>query len=235
MKKLTVVLAMAAVFACGSSAWATLYTVNSDGPQALAANTAVTNQYSAADGINLYSGTLATQYSNLTGVPAASVLGATSGTPTGWVDQESGKATTYIITPANNFLGFNKTAGTGDSGAAFQFSSLVNSLQFDYTRPGTQTTATTNITVLLYNTLTGNAPVDTINLIAKTTSVQNENYDTGTAFNLAVIEGGANRFMLDNLSYNTVGATPTPIPAAFLLFGSGLSGLFCFKRKLTAA
>ncbi len=147
-----------------------------------------------------------------------------------------------VNSPTSNFLGFNDDKdGTGYSGTEMIFSSLLNSLSFQLNRPGTGA-GSTNLTVALYNS-TINKDKDTLvgytyyNGGALNTSAGWLTFDSanityangiapGTKFDVALLYGDK-RFMLDNISYSSA----VPIPPSVLLFGSGLSGLFFFRRK----
>jgi len=228
MKKLVLSLCLVAIMAIGSNSWAELYSLNFDAAsQVLPANTVVTNQYEANFGLTLSSGVLS--FPGVTGLPTANLLGATFGTPTDW-DDVTGAETGYVpgYTPTSNFLGFNKTA-TQNSGAAFVFSSMLNSISFDLFRSGTNPGQSSTIAISLFNTEIGGDPLFTGSVVAYNNQAWKPFSYAGSDFNLAVVTAGGNRFLLDNLSYNTT--APVPIPPAVFLFGSGLSGLFFFRRK----
>jgi len=227
MKKIVLSLCFIAVMAIGSNSWAALHTLTFDGTQALTANTIITNQYTEDYGITFYNGVLINQFPTLTGLPANSLFPATLGTPTDWIDGENGSQTNWGNVPTSNFIGFNKNAGQGlNSGDAIYFNDLVNDFSLDLFRSGTS--GTSNVAISLYNTLISNSPIYTYTTTVSNTAWQHFSYNS-SEFNLAVLTAGDKRFLADNISYNT--SAPVPIPPAVFLFGSGLSGLFFFRRK----
>jgi hypothetical protein len=236
MKKTFCIICSLIVLSYGSSAWATLYNLNIDNPLPLAADTVVTNQFASTyDGLTFNSGSLSSLYVNLTGLPSNSLQGATFGTPAQWTDTENPPPnnTGYVsgYAPTSNFLGFNKNSASNlNSGAAISFGSMLDSLNFQLFKPGTNPGSNVTVTVSLYNTNVGGGPLYSSTLKAydnqawKSFSYSGQNGD----FNLAVVTGGANRFMLDNLSFDAV---PTPLPPAMFLFGSGLLGMGMFRKR----
>jgi len=215
MRKSVLLAGILFVLTCGTNAWSSLGTITFDSPPDTVApatvNTFVNTQYGSAYGVNfLYrSDFTGRPYYSLLGFTAGPLVGGTLGTPSGWTD-EKGAATTYTgaSIPVTNFLGFNKSPVTTDgslSGTAMEFNSWLNSLSFKLDRSGTS--GTTIVVTNLYNTATGALVGTNTTTITAGAGWYTINFPSSNnkVFNLAVVYSSDNkRFMLDDLSFNTV-------------------------------
>ncbi len=216
MKKLAVLMGILLVFTSGTGAWASLSTITFDNPPDTVSppsvNTFMDTQYKASYGISFLYGTNFTSkpyYASL-GFTAGTLFGGTFGTPDGWLDS-NGATTTYttLSIPTTNFIGFNKSTVNGDgslSGTAINFHSALNSLSFEIDRPGANG-GTTNVVTNLYNTVTGALVATNSTVVTAGSGWATINFPSSNnkVFNLAIVYASDNkRFMLDDLTYNTV-------------------------------
>jgi len=216
MKRRSILAGLMMVLACGTNAWSTVGTITFDSPPDTVTpptvNTFVSTEYGTATGVNFLFRTDFTNkpYYPLLNFTAGTLVGGTLGTPTGWTN-EAGAATTYsgLSTPTTNFLGFNKSPVAGDGslpGTAIQFDSILNSLSLKLDRPGSNGGTTTVVTDL-YNTVTGALVATNTTIVTAGSGFATVSFTQPTTkvFNLAVLHAtNANRFMLDDLTFNTV-------------------------------